>query len=511
MANDDEHSRLIRSETLADLEPSAETELLRFAAAEDRPPPNGRRIFVNRAVRLETIRHVGFDLDWTLADYHQEETFALAFRLALDRLVADGYPEAIRGAEFRPRFARRGLMIDTAEGMVLKMNRHRYVGRAYHGRDFLPAEERSRLYRREPLNLASDRFYFVDTLFELPEVNLFSELVALSKRRSGLGLPAYGQLYRDVRGAVDAIHADETLKRRILADPERFLPREAQLALALVRLRLGGRRLLLITNSEHYYTEGLCSYLFDGALPGLGSWRELFDLVIVDAAKPGFFRRSRPFVRLDEAGRRGEEVAVPEWGGLYSGGCREGLMQLLDGPGERVLYVGDHIYGDILSPKLATTWRTALVIRELEEELAVQRQLSSYLRHADVLRSEIGELGQRMDDVTDVQLLYRELVGNGSPLHDDPTYRRLERQLGELRREHRAMRQHKNRLQERISRAINPYWGSMFKQGSNKSLFGAQVDDYACLYTSRLSNFASYGTHHYFRVLRDPMMHEDGL
>ncbi len=110
-----------------------------------------------------------------------------------------------------------------------------------------------------------------------------------------------------------------------------------------------------------------------------------------------------------------------------------------------------------------------------------------------------------MDDLGDVLALYRSLA-NGAP--DDPSIERTQGLLDNLRGEHKAMRQHVRRLQGRISTAINPYWGSLFKQGSNKSLFGSQVDDFACIYTSKVSNFAHYGSSHYFRVLQDPMMHE---
>jgi len=91
---------------------------------------------------------------------------------------------------------------------------------------------------------------------------------------------------------------------------ERYLPRDPQLALALERMGLGKRRLLLITNSEWFYTDALCSYLFNGVVPGLKDWRELFDLVVVSAGKPGFFRRHAPFVELDAEGREVVEVKV---------------------------------------------------------------------------------------------------------------------------------------------------------------------------------------------------------
>ncbi|MEE8526532.1 MAG: 5'-nucleotidase domain-containing protein, partial [Thermoanaerobaculia bacterium] len=179
------------------------------------------------------------------------------------------------------------------------------------------------------------------------------------------------------------------------------------------------------------------------------------------------------------------------------------------------LYVGDHIYGDVVSSKLSSTWRTALVVSELEDELAVRKSLSMQLRHIAVLRAELADSGQRMDDLDDVLALYRSLApslnGQDQTAGQDPPLRKIRDRLRELRDEHRAMRHHVRRLQDRVATAVNPCWGSLFKQGSNKSLFGSQVDDYACVYTSRVSNFAYYGSNHYFRVMADSMMHEASI
>jgi 5'-nucleotidase len=492
------------------LQPSRDLELLRHTQS-DLELPFERQIFANRTLRFEKIRYVGFDLDWTLADYSRDHMSRLAFELTLNRLVEKfGYPEQVLQAEFRADFCRRGLILDTEAGMVVKMNRHRYVGRAYHGRRFLDAAERAELYRREPINPANNRFYHVDTLFELPEVNIFSEVIEMHLNDpQAVPLESYVKLFQDTRHAIDSIHADGSLKSRILADLESYLPRDPQLPLALERLSLDGKKLMLITNSEWYYTDGLCRHLFEGLVQGVKSWREVFDLIVVSAGKPGFFRKARPFVRLEE-GKPMEEVDVPQWGGIYAGGSREGLMQLIGGYGEQVLYVGDHIYGDILSSKLTSTWRTALVVEELEEELRSRRQLDSQYRHIGVLRAEIAELGLQMDDLNDIMALYRRLAGNDDDLAAQkfPAFTKALATLAELRGEHKAMRQHAERLQNRISKAINPYWGSVFKQGSNKSLFGSQVDDFACIYTSKVRNFAHYGSRHYFRVASDPMMHE---
>src|SRR5690606_32722838 len=55
---------------------------------------------------------------------------------------------------------------------------------------------------------------------------------------------------------------------------------------------------------------------------------------------------------------------------------------------------------------------------------------------------------------------------------------------------------------------FNPYWGLLFKMGNKNSIFGEQVEDYACLYTSRVSNLLNYSPLHYFRAPRQPMPHE---
>lgn len=508
--NSNELNGLIEPSLIDALPPTVSRDLLRHAMASPGPAPE-RRVFANRDLRMEKIRFIGFDLDWTLANYSRDAMSELAFKSVLDRLIErHGYPKTILKCEFRADFARRGLMLDKAAGMVIKMNRHRYVGRAFSGRRFLSRKDRADLYRRESLNPNSSRFYLVDTLFELPELNIFSEVIELERRRPGsVGIASYDRLFQDIHTAIDTIHADGSLKASILADLEHYLPRDPETILALKRMAFGGRKLMLITNSEHFFTEALCSYLFDGVIPGGGSWREIFDLVIVSACKPSFFRGAAPFTVLDDAGHPVGTEAVPEWGKMYSGGSREGLMKLLDAPGEQVLYVGDHIYGDVVSTKLSSTWRTALVVSELEDEIRIRRGLSSQLRHLDVLRSEIGELGQQMDDLRDVLELYGVLsnaVRSGE--QEDPALEPIRRRLKTLHGEHKGMRQHARRLQERVSTALNPHWGSLFKQGSNKSFFGSQVDDFACIYTSRVDNFAYYGSDHYFRVQRDAMMHE---
>ena len=470
--------------------------------------PVERQVFVNRTLRMESIRYVGFDLDWTLADYQRLPLEELTFELAVDRLIQHhGYPEIVSKAELRPNFPRRGLLIDKEAGTVLRMNRHRYVNLAYYGRERLKHGELKRLYRYEPIQPSSDRFYHLDSLFELPEANLYSELIELASQNNGHSLPSSWQIFDDVRAAIDWVHGGGSLKTRVMGDIQRYLHRDPELGYALLRMALGGRRLILLTNSEWHYANALCSFLFDGLIPGLTSWRELFDLVLVQSQKPDFFRHHKPFVELDEDGSEIGTSRAPVWGRVYRGGSLDGLMQLIGEPGERVLYVGDHIYGDIVSSKLESTWRTALIVRELEEEILRRIEIADQLRHAQELKQKLTGLGHDMDHLRDILLLHQHHQAQGADLVRDPG-NPLRSELETIAGEHRQVLREEARWTDQIARQFNPYWGSFFKQGVSKTRFSGQLETYSCLYTSRVSNFAYYGSNRYFRVTRDPMMHE---
>jgi 5'-nucleotidase len=481
--------------------------LERASAGAD--PAFERRVFVNRTLRMETIEVLCFDLDWTLAAYDRELLHRLIFDTAIERLVNRyHYPEEIRSAQFRADFAHRGLLIDKATGTVVKMDRHFYVGRGYLGRRLLTSAERMELYRRERVDLRRTRFYHVDTLFELAEVNLFSELVELVQRGAIPNDPrVFEKIFEDVRHAVDGVHADGTLKSRIIEDLPRLLPHDFDLPLTMKKLALTGRRLLLISNSEWYYTDAVCRYLFEQTAPD-HDWQKLFDLIVVSARKPLFFRDQSPFSAIDDDGRPAGTVEAPAWGGRYIGGSRDKLTELLGVPGERVLYVGDHIYSDILATKMRSTWRTMLIVSELEEELRIRRRLLDDLGRYTDLNNVMSDLGQRLENARDVVRLRALLGANATSSDEVGDLADLDRAVRELADGHEVVGRRAATIEDKIVTEFNPYWGSVFKQGSSQSLFGSQVDAFACLYTSRVSNLLAYGNSHRFRVMSDPMVHE---
>ena len=137
--------------------------------------PAAARIYVNRNLRMRGIGAVGFDLDYTLANYRVLAIDELAFGLTQRKLVEHrDYPEEILDLRFDPSFVVRGLVVDRQRGNLLKMDYHNYVRRASHGTRPLTDDDRKRIYRTRRIRTSARAYASVDTFFHLPEVYLYA-------------------------------------------------------------------------------------------------------------------------------------------------------------------------------------------------------------------------------------------------------------------------------------------------------------------------------------------------
>ncbi|RKX34886.1 MAG: HAD family hydrolase, partial [Verrucomicrobia bacterium] len=245
----------------------------------------GRRIFTNRNLRMESIEAMGFDMDHTLAVYNTKNFNHLCFDLALERLISDhGYDPVIRTVRWDPDAVIRGLIVDKQEGNLLKLDAYNHVTRARRGFRFLEKDELRQVYSRGDLRLGSDRFRIFDTLFDMPEGCIFSGLMELKENGEACQDRTPEQIYTQIRKTVDGMHADGTLKARIIADLGRFFIPDPDLVPILRKFREAGKKLFLLTNSEADYTAAVMNFLVGGED---GSWEDLFDLIICFSRKPG--------------------------------------------------------------------------------------------------------------------------------------------------------------------------------------------------------------------------------
>jgi 5'-nucleotidase len=288
--------------------------------------------------------------------------------------------------------------------------------------------------------------------------------------------------------------------------------RDEALPETLHKFRSSGKRLFLLTNSAWDYTQAVMSYLLDGAHSidqSYPSWRHYFDVVVVSAGKPEFFTENRPFVELDAQGNPlAKSPAGPfQRGRVYAGGNIKEFQERARASGDRVLFVGDHIYGDMLRSRKSSNWRTAMILQELEHEVTTHDRLRPELGRLDRLDAELNHLDSELNER---QAALRALQKGAAEGADGVATgkRAIKEAIEKLRRELRETATQHRVLEDSIDDGFNPYWGPMFREGYEVSKFGEQVEAYACVYTSRVSNFRFYSPMQYFRGPRDRMPHE---
>jgi 5'-nucleotidase len=254
-------------------------------------------------------------------------------------------------------------------------------------------------------------------------------------------------------------------------------------------------------------------YLLSGVLEAYPTWRDYFDVVVVSASKPDFYRGERPLQALDAAQLQAAGLE-PNGHAVYTGGSARHLEELGGHRGDEVLYVGDHTFGDILRAKKRPGWRTAMLIEELSGEIELDRTLAPEFQAIETA------VVRRNQEIREVQRLQRRWQQLQRQLEDAAALPADER--ARVTAQSAALHAHVQGLQDQIQAAgdgirsrkaelearYNPHWGKLFKCGDINSRFGQQVKDFACIYTSAVSNFLAYPESTYFRSTREVMPHE---
>jgi len=399
----------------------------------------------------------------------------------------------------------RGLAIDLDEGNLVKATRFGYVIRAAHGTSFLSYDEVRRVYARTMVDLAEDRFEFINTLFSLSEASLYAQLVNLmdaGRIEKGIG---YRGLYQAVVAALDGAHSDGSIKDEIVADPDRFIEPDPPGVLALVDQLEAGKRLMLITNAEWEYTVRIMEHAFDPYLPAGMSWRDLFEAIIVSADKPSFFTADKQLYKVvdEDAALLRPHIGEIEPGSVFFGGCAQQIEDFLGLSGDEILYVGDHLFGDVHFSKALLRWRTALILRELESEVAGLQGFRDQEIRLETLMAEKSVLETEMSAVR--LALQRERLGYAPPPEGVAAD---EARLAELRERIIALDEEITPLAVAASRLRNEAWGPLMRAGIDKSLFARQVEKYADCYTSRVANFLDVSPFALMRAARLDLPHD---
>ncbi len=452
------------------------------------------KVYVNRTLNLKRIRYIGFDMDHTLVRYHSEAFEALSHSVMKEKLVKNkNYPEAVRNLPFDYNLTIRGLVVDRKKGNLLKLNRHSSIRASYHGLSPMDFKSQQKMYKSTYIDLSDSNYMAVDTTFSISLATLIAQIIEL-KKTDPSGYPDFAVIADDVLYVLDEAHRDGSLKDTVKKDLSKYIIKDPSVVEGLEKFKRHGKKIFVLTNSDYAYTKLLLDYAITPFLKDTKSWMDLFEIVVTFAQKPRFFYDNLKFMKVDP--ETGSMVNLNDklTPGIYQGGGAEVFTKDLGLEGDEILYIGDHIYGDILRLKKDCGWRTAMVIEELVNEVDANKKGENLNQEIETLMKKKEPLEDELTDLTTLKIEKKGSV-------DESRIDFLQKQISEIDtlisgfiRKHQAN--------------YNHHWGQLMRAGNEESYFAHQVDRYACVYMTKISDLLELSPRTYFRAPRRPLSHE---
>lgn len=453
-------------------------------------------IFVNRTLNMKQIAAIGFDMDYTLVRYDSEAFEEMTYKEILKKLVENkGYPAEIKNLKLQFNLAIRGLVIDKPHGNILKLSTYSKVKHAFHGVTEMDFKTQQKIYQGLVIDLNdSERFSIVDTTFSISYCVSYMQIVDLKDKKPELNLPDYKTIEEDILEALDTSHRDGSLKGQVKKNVKKFIVPDADIVSSLERFKKHGKKLWVITNSDYEYSKLLLDYSINPYLKDHSHWSELFNLVVTAASKPKFFTDKMPLLQIDPKNglMRNHHGKIED--GIYQGGNASSIQKSSGLSGEQILYLGDHIYGDVLQIKKTCNWRTALVIDELIGEIEGLSKSEALTEQINTLMTEKILLEQKIDSIFDKEIEKGKKPAKEKIQEQFEKIEKLDKKIGKLIRQH--------------SQHFNPYWGETMRAGVEPSRLAGQIEKYACIYMAKISDFKDYSPRTYYRPRKKMLPHE---
>ena len=458
------------------------------------------KVFVNRTLNLKRIRYLGLDMDHTLIRYKVEEFERLSHTSIKEKLVKQkAYPQEVMALPFRMELALRGLVIDRRKGNLLKLNRHSAIRLSYHGLKPIDFKTQQKIYKSTYIDLSDSEYLAVDTAFSLSLASLFAQIVDLKENHPELKFPDFATIADDVLKALDEAHRDGSIKEIVAKNLDKFIIKEPDVVAGLEKFKRHGKKIFIVTNSDFHYTRILLDYAINPFLRDHKSWLDLFEIVITSAQKPRFFFDDLKYLHVKPEDGTMTNVNDQITPGVFQGGNARQFTRDLNLEGDEILYIGDHIYGDILRLKKDCGWRTAMVIDEIAEEVNSNTE-------AEPLNEEIEVLMKKKEPLEDqyTQLMTDKTDDSGAKKGEvafDDLVETLHKQIGEIDAQISGLIKKQQSL-------YNANWGQLMRAGNEESYFAYQVDRYACVYMAKIADLLAQSPRTYFRAPRRPLAHE---
>jgi len=143
-----------------------------------------------------------------------------------------------------------------------------------------------------------------------------------------------------------------------------------------------------------------------------------------------------------------------------------------------VIYFGDHLGADLADVTQYHGWKTAAVIRELEQEIRKMNQ--------DEFKWGVNW-----------QQVLMALIEDYQSVEDEDAKLVIQEWKEEVRG-----------IQDSLRSMFNPHFGSSFRSHNNPTYFFRKLARFSDIYTSRVTNLLKYGVNYSFYPRRGVLPHE---
>lgn len=341
---------------------------------------------MSETFRLSDYDCVGFDLDNTLCEYRIGPMVQMIYDVLTDYLINKcNYSAKCLRQPIDFDFFQRGLILDVEKGNILKINGSGKILRAAHGTKFMSDEEIVSVYG--PSKTWSVTNIFVENFLETwngpvsdkirPLLDFFDIPVSLVFGRCVDGIdefcrPETYNVWPDVMKGLIYMYSRENFSANtgeyfsyLKSTPSLYYNKCPDYVLDWLRELKKSKKVFLVSGSHVDYANFT-------ATQSLGAnWKELFDISIFYARKPGFFTSDRPFYNTDsqmlnECGN----VDNINFGNVYSQGNWNQLHNLFKKEtgksNPKCLYVGDNILQDVVAPSRFSGLDTIAIVEEMK-------------------------------------------------------------------------------------------------------------------------------------------------
>jgi 5'-nucleotidase len=460
-------------------------------------------VFCNRTLNLRNIKAIGYDMDYTIVNYHSERWEERAYDYLKQYFLNIGWP--VQNLEFDPTVACRGLMIDQEKGNLVKANRFGFIKLARHGTRSLDLSDIKKNYSRTIIDLSEKRWVFLNTLFSLSEGCIYAQLVDLLDQKQIPQTLGYADLYQQVYQVLEAAHMEGELKNDIMADPDRYVKLDPKIPLTLLDQFYAGKKLMLITNSEWPYAQHMMQYTFDRYLPTGMTWKDLFEIIIVSARKPSFFTSVQPlFEIITDSGLLRPYLSKLKRGTCFLGGSALHVEEALRISGDEILYIGDHMFSDVQVTKNVLRWRTGLILKELDQELEV---LNKFKTQEELLQ-KLMQAKENLENQHSVKKLIIQRIQHQYDLQANQNIQTLEKECEKIKHEIEHLDETIKPIATLAAQLHNPNWGLLMRAGNDKSYLAYQMERYADIYAGSVSDLLKITPFCYLRSQRGQLPHE---